>query len=128
MYKLIIILFFTFSLIASPAIAQKADRAREANPSTENRNLHRPAMDQQETEKKRDAASEKKKTKGKDENRKAENEDKSAIQSDAKLKGLEKQEAKKSEQVQKELGKGSERGQEARQERRKWWKFWGDKE
>jgi hypothetical protein len=31
----------------------------------------------------------------------------------------------KSEQVQKELGKGSEKGQEAREMRKKWWKFWG---
>jgi hypothetical protein len=31
----------------------------------------------------------------------------------------------KSEQVQKELGKGSEEGQEAREMRKKWWKFWG---
>ncbi|MFC1467676.1 hypothetical protein ACFLQY_03175 [Verrucomicrobiota bacterium] len=39
--------------------------------------------------------------------------------------GIEKQRVKKAEQVQKELGKGSERGQEARQKRKKWWKFWG---
>ncbi|MDL2124450.1 MAG: hypothetical protein LWX51_15555, partial [Deltaproteobacteria bacterium] len=31
----------------------------------------------------------------------------------------------KFEQVQKELGKGSEEGQEAREMRKKWWKFWG---
>jgi len=42
-------------------------------------------------------------------------------------KGLEKQRAKKAEQVQKELDKGSEQGQAMReQHRRKWWKFWGD--
>ena len=41
--------------------------------------------------------------------------------------GLEKQREKKSDQVQKELGRGSEQGQESReQHRRKWWKFWGD--
>lgn len=40
------------------------------------------------------------------------------------LKGLEKQQTKKAEQVQKELGKGSEKGQAMREERRKkWWKF-----
>lgn len=38
--------------------------------------------------------------------------------------GLEKQKAKKSEQEMKELDKGSEQGQEARQKRKKWWKFW----
>ena len=42
------------------------------------------------------------------------------------IKGLEKQREKKAEQVQKELNKGSETGQEARQNRKKWWKFWGE--
>ncbi|MBY4675223.1 hypothetical protein [Marinobacterium arenosum] len=41
-------------------------------------------------------------------------------------KGLEKQRAKKAEQVQKELDKGSEQGQASRENRKKWWKFWGD--
>jgi len=40
-----------------------------------------------------------------------------------KKKGLEKQGDKKSAQVQKELGNGSVQGQEARQQRKKWWKF-----
>ena len=41
-----------------------------------------------------------------------------------KLKGLEKQKAPKAEQVQKELGKGSEKGQAMRKEhRKKWWKL-----
>ena len=41
-----------------------------------------------------------------------------------KLKGLEKQQVKKSEQVQKELDKGSEQGQAMREKhRKKWWKF-----
>ncbi len=40
--------------------------------------------------------------------------------------GLNKQYDMKTEQEQKELGKGSEKGQEIREEhRRKWWKFWG---
>ena len=42
---------------------------------------------------------------------------------DKETKGLEKQRDKKSEQVQKELDKGSAQGQEARQQRKKWWKF-----
>jgi hypothetical protein len=40
------------------------------------------------------------------------------------IKGLEKQREKKSAQIQKELGKGSAQGQEARQQRKKWYKFW----
>ena len=40
-------------------------------------------------------------------------------------KGLEKQQSMKTEQEQKELGKGSEKGQQAREEHgKKWWKFW----
>lgn len=39
-------------------------------------------------------------------------------------KGMEKQREMKSEQEMKELGKGSERGQEAREKRKKWWRFW----
>ncbi|WP_372810726.1 hypothetical protein [Litorivivens sp.] len=43
------------------------------------------------------------------------------------LKGADKQRAKKSEQEQKELNKGSAKGQESRDaNRKKWWKFWGD--
>lgn len=38
--------------------------------------------------------------------------------------GLAKQKTMKSEQERKELGKGSEKGQEARSESKKWWKFW----
>ncbi|OUR65839.1 hypothetical protein A9Q79_02295 [Methylophaga sp. 42_25_T18] len=44
-----------------------------------------------------------------------------------KLKGIEKQTAKKADQEQKELDKGSEQGQASREEhRKKWWQFWGD--
>jgi hypothetical protein len=42
---------------------------------------------------------------------------------DKKIKGLKKQKEKKTAQVQKELDKGSAKGQEARQQRKKWWKF-----
>ncbi|PWI34116.1 hypothetical protein DI392_07955 [Vibrio albus] len=39
--------------------------------------------------------------------------------------GLEKQKQKKAEQEHKELGKGSEKGQQKREENsKKWWKFW----
>lgn len=39
--------------------------------------------------------------------------------------GLEKQRAKKAEQEMKELDKGSEQGQQQREEnRKKWWRFW----
>ncbi len=41
-----------------------------------------------------------------------------------KPKGLARQTEKKAEQEQKELERGSEKGREARQVRKKWWKFW----
>lgn len=41
--------------------------------------------------------------------------------------GLAKQREKKAAQEQKELGRGSEQGQKAREEHsRKWWKIWGE--
>ncbi|MDX2424769.1 MAG: hypothetical protein QNK15_00790 [Cycloclasticus sp.] len=43
-----------------------------------------------------------------------------------KLKGLEKQTEMKSTQQQKELDKGSEKGMESREERKKWWNFFGE--
>lgn len=36
------------------------------------------------------------------------------------------QQEMKREQQQKELGKGSEQGQASRENRRKWWQFWGE--
>jgi hypothetical protein len=40
-----------------------------------------------------------------------------------------KDQMKKTEEMRKEAGKGSEQGQAMREEHsRKWWKFWGDKE
>jgi hypothetical protein len=38
---------------------------------------------------------------------------------------LEKQREKKAEQIQKELGKCSKKGQEASEMWKKWWRFWG---
>ena len=53
--------------------------------------------------------------------------DDEAVEDSDKLKGIEKQTAKKADQEQKELGKGSEQGQESREEhRKKWWQFSGD--
>lgn len=41
-----------------------------------------------------------------------------------KPRGLIRQTEKKTEQEQKEMGRGSEKGREAREIRKKWWKFW----
>ncbi|HBB9985833.1 hypothetical protein [Vibrio parahaemolyticus] len=77
-----------------------------------------------------------KKTKNKKDKKKLERElEKLEVQQDeiddlkekvkSKKSGFEKQKAKKADQVQNELGKGSEQGQEKREENsKKWWKFW----
>jgi hypothetical protein len=44
------------------------------------------------------------------------------------MKTMEKQQLKKADEMKKEAGKGSEKGQAMREEHsKKWWKFWGDK-
>lgn len=60
----------------------------------------------------------------KGEDKDIEKQDKDDVKKNKGVKGLEKQKAKKQEQVQKELDKGSEQGKEARSKRKKWWKFW----
>ncbi len=53
-----------------------------------------------------------------------ENEKYKKVKKDEDLKGLEKQRERKTFQEQKESDKGSEKGQESRLKRKKWWKFW----
>jgi len=40
--------------------------------------------------------------------------------------GLEKQKAKKTEQMKKERGQGTQKEKETGEKSRKWWKFWGN--
>jgi hypothetical protein len=132
-------------LAAAPAFAEKPDWAGEGKPAKE----HRKAMDSktddevEEMKEKGKAESEKRGKKARDLGEKAEEEleegeglaGEELEEAHKKMKGagheietmekrgLEKQREKKAEQVQKELDKGSETGQEARQKRKKWLSF-----
>lgn len=142
MNRILIALFLAVSLIAAPALAQKHGSAGNGKFPEEKKGVQKSV-----TQRKDRMADEVEKQSAKGQKARAENEKKLKKQRDVEsraleekkesqkklkkqredeLKGLEKQKAKKSEQVQKELDKGSEQGQEARSERRKWWRFWGE--
>lgn len=96
---------------AAPAIADKPEWAGKGKPTDEQKAAHQAAMEAKEDIDDNDKVKELKEKKEKSD----------------KLNGLEKQKAKKSEQVQKELDKGSDIGKEARETNsKKWWKFWGE--
>ncbi len=96
----------------APAIADKPEWTGKGKPSDEQKAAHQAAM---QAEKDIDDGDDRIKEK-------KEKEDKSR-----ELKGIEKQNLKKSEQPQKELDKGSDKGKESRDENsKKWWKFWGE--
>ena len=117
MNKKLMLLIISLIFISTPALAEKPDWAGKGKPSVDQKKAHKSAME----------------TKGdlnddleeKGEKIKTEKEKKNMKQSDE-LKGLEKQKVKKSEQMQKEIDKGSEKGKEARKKRKKWWKFWDE--
>ncbi len=148
MNKLLISLFFAFTFIAAPALAEKPGWAGDGKPSLEERKAHTTAMDAKasvrdnaeegkekaeriKTEKDKTVKNQHEELKELEEEESKKNKaekEKNVKKQKSELKGLEKQKAKKSEQIQNELDKGSEKGQEARKERRKWWKFWGESE
>lgn len=117
----------SIAVISVPALAEKPDWAGKGKPSAEQKEAHKEAMnvkekleddlqDYNDNDEIKELKEKKEKKAKKLKQEKAE-----------KLSGLEKQQAKKSEQVQNELDKGSEQGQEARKENsKKWWKFWGE--
>lgn len=107
MKKSLIALFLIGAFI-TPAIAEKPEWTGKGKPTEEQKSAYKTAVETKGDLHRRD-----------DENRK---EDKSTPQ-----RGLEKQTSMKSEQVQKELDKGSEKGKSARESNsKKWWKFWDE--
>ena len=99
-------------VFTAPAIADKPEWTSKGKPSDEKKAAHQAAMQAKKDIDDRDDRIKEKKEK----------EDKSR-----ELKGIEKQNLKKSEQPQKELDKGSDKGKESRDENsKKWWKFWGE--
>ena len=108
------------SLLVMPALAEKPEWAGKGKPTAEQKEMHRAAMEAKGDDMDMDESRLKEKKEKKEKKVKKEKKEKS---SDSK--GLEKQREMKSEQVQKELGKGSEKGQQSREENsKKWWKFW----
>ena len=102
----------------APAIADKPEWTGKGKPSDEQKAAHQAAMEAKENiEDSEDRIKEKEE--------KIETEEKEVKSRE--LKGIEKQSLKKLEQPQKELDKGSDKGQESREENsKKWWKFWGE--
>lgn len=96
-------------LASNPAFAEKPEWAGKGKPTAEQKDAHRSAMQAKE-----------------DLDGDIEDVGEKVKSEKEKLKGLEKQQAKKAEMEMKELDKGSETGQEARETRKKWWQFWGE--
>jgi len=97
--------------LVAPALADKPESADEVKPAAEQKDAYHAAMQaKDEYEYEEDGAKKLKKQK-------------TPMDEQDELKGLEKQAAKKSEQEQKELGKGSETDQKAKENRSKLRKF-----
>ncbi|WP_101758152.1 hypothetical protein [Oceanicoccus sp. KOV_DT_Chl] len=103
-----IIAIILISAFVTPAIADKPEWAGKGKPTAEQKDAHRSAMEIKEELEGGDLKEEKK-------------------EKSSELSGVEKQTIKKSEQEQKELDKGSDKGKESREANsKKWWKFWGE--
>ena len=96
-------------------MAEKPEWAGKGKPSAEQKEAHKAAMEAKEDiDENEDQVKETKEKKEKKE-------------MSSESKGLDEQSAKKAEQVQNELDKGSEAGMDARDTNsKKWWKFWGE--
>ncbi len=123
----------SIAALSASAIAEKPEWAGKGKPTAEQKEAHNETIkakekleDDLQDYKDNDEIKALKEKKEKIE-KKDKKEKKLKLEKAEKLSGLEKQQARKSEQVQNELDKGSEQGQEARSENaKKWWKFWGE--
>lgn len=103
----------------TPVMAEKPEGAGKGKPTEEQKAAHKAAMEDKEGLDDADNSD--------DDSDDRIKEKKEKIEKSSELKGIEKQGAKKSEQSQKELNKGSDKGKESRGENsKKWWKFWGE--
>jgi len=112
--------------LAAPTLAEKPEWAGEGKPTAGQKEAHKEAMKAEADYGDEDDYLNKEKNK-KDKQKKEKKEKKlkdNQGEDYGELRGLDKQAVKKSEQERKELGKGSETGQERREESKKWWKFW----
>lgn len=106
-----------FMTLASPVLAEKPDWAGAGKPSQAQKEVHRTAMQTKDVKEERSKLDKEKKHKEKKVKDKMKSE---------KEKGIEKKIDKKQNQVQKDLKSGSVKGQESKEVRSKWWKFWGE--
>ena len=110
-----LIVLILLTVFVAPVMADKPEWAGNGKPTDEQKAVHKSAMEAKGDSDDDDYRLNEKK-------QKKEKKDKSS-----KLKGIEKQGVKKSEQEQKEVEKGSDKGQASREEnRKKWWKLWGE--
>ena len=106
-------------VLTSPVLADKPEWAGKGKPTAEQKAAHRSAMEAKEgLDEELNEETKAARDKSKDKNKYKANKDRTE-----KVKGLEKQ--KKLNQEQKELDKGSVKGRESRENRKKWWQFWG---
>lgn len=117
MYKMLMLFFLAFSVVTAPVLAEKPEWAGGGKSSVEKNKAPKSAIES--------VADDVEIEKEKKEKIKTDKEKKLKKEHDE-LRGLEKQRATKTVEMQKELDKGSQQGQEARSKRRKWWKFWGE--
>ncbi|MEH6824360.1 MAG: hypothetical protein V7629_10670 [Motiliproteus sp.] len=107
------IVLIMIGILSAPVLAEKPTWTPRGKPTLEQRDVHKSTVQGKTGSEKKYYESEKK-LKWAKEGRSDE------------LKGADKQREKKADQVQNELGKGSDKGQESRETRKKWWKFWGE--
>ncbi|MDX1693749.1 MAG: hypothetical protein R3208_08275 [Ketobacteraceae bacterium] len=127
--KTLLLIPFSLALAAVPVWAEKPEWAGKGKPAAEQVETHTETMKAKsrddEADKPESQASEKgskmKKEKQQEQKSKPEKAKAALIEDRA---PLEKQQGKKMDHVQKETDSGSEQGQESRQERKKWWRFW----
>ena len=109
-----LIVLILMSVFVIPAMADKPEWAGKGKPTEEQKAAHKAAMEAKEDLDDDDDD---------DDDRKKEKKEKK--EKPDKLKGAEKQTAKKLDQPQNELDKGSDKGKESREANsKKWWKFW----
>ncbi|GAB3110895.1 hypothetical protein G8770_20465 [Aestuariicella hydrocarbonica] len=123
-----LMLVCTFS---TAALAEKPEWAGKDKASESPQAEHMQAMEHKEAHGKNEKPNKSEKSEKPEKSEKAKKTEKSKKPEDndaAKhMKGSDKQAQAKAEQSRNELGKGSEQGQQAREEHsKKWWKFWGE--
>lgn len=112
--------------VSAPVLADKPSWTGKGKATEEQKESHKAAMKAKRgpEDEKMEKFKETKMEEKKETERTREMNEKAFKKESAPTDGLEKQQIMKQEQIQKEVDKGSEQGQESREPRKKWWKFW----